>query len=103
MRTTNEEKIWSRSILGVDRAELVRILELGIRAGRFCHIAHTKGHGVMSDKALPLLRADTDKVDSEAVKFWFWLASAAAKRNLKDRYPKASTEKHTVSKPAWGR
>ena len=28
----HEEKTWSRSILGVDRAELIRILELGIRA-----------------------------------------------------------------------
>ena len=28
-------KIWSRSILGVNRAELVRILELGIRSGAF--------------------------------------------------------------------
>ncbi len=35
----DEEKIWSRAILGVDSAELVRILELGISAGCFCHIA----------------------------------------------------------------
>ena len=37
----------------------------------------------MSDKALPALGADADKVGSESVKFWFWLASAAAKRNLR--------------------
>ena len=41
---------------------MVRILELGIRADRFCHIADTEGHGVMSDKALPALGADADKV-----------------------------------------
>ena len=34
---------------------------------------------------------------SESVKFWFRLANAAAKRNLRDSYPKASTEKHMVS------
>ena len=50
---THEEQVRSRSILGVDSAELVRILELGIGASRFCHITDTKGHGVMSDKALP--------------------------------------------------
>ena len=82
---THDEKIQSHSILGVDRAELVRILELGIRPGPFCHIADTKGHGVMSDTALPALGADADKVGSESVKFWFRLASAAAKRNLRDR------------------
>ena len=36
----DEEKIWSRAILGVDSAELVRILELGVRTGCFCHIAN---------------------------------------------------------------
>ena len=41
---------------------MVRILELGMRADRFCHIADTEGHGVMSDKALPALGADADKV-----------------------------------------
>ena len=51
----------------------------------------------MSDKALPALGADADKVGSESVKFWFRLASAAAKRDLRDRYPKVSTEKHPVS------
>ena len=44
-------------------------------------IADTKGHGVMSDKALPALGADADKVGSESVEFWFRLASAAAKMN----------------------
>ena len=51
----------------------------------------------MSDKALPALEADADKEVSESVKFWFRLACAAAKRNLRDSYPKASTEKQTVS------
>ena len=51
----------------------------------------------MSDKALPALGADADQVGSESVEFWFRLASAAPKRNLRNRYPKASTEKHTVS------
>ena len=51
----------------------------------------------MSDKALPALGADADKVGSESVEFWFRLACAAAKRNLRDRYPKATTEKGTVS------
>ena len=66
-------------------------------AGHFCHIADTKGHGVMTDKALPALVADADKVGSESVELWFRLASAAAKRNLRDSYPKTSTEKDTVS------
>ena len=51
----------------------------------------------MNDKALPIPRADADKKGSEAVKLWFRLASATARRSLRDRYPKASTEKHTVS------
>ena len=51
----------------------------------------------MSDKALPALEADADKEVSESIKFWFRLACAAAKRNLRNRYSKASTEKHTVS------
>ena len=56
-----------------------------------------KCHGVKSDKALPALGADADKVDSKSVKFWFRLACAATKRNLRDSYPKASTEKQTIS------
>ena len=56
----DEEKIWSRAVLGVDSAELVRVLELGISAGCFCHIADAKGHGVMRDKALPALRTGAD-------------------------------------------
>ena len=80
---SDEEQVQSRSILGVDRAELVRILELGIRAGRFCHIADTKGHGVMSDKPLLALRADAVQVGSEAFEFWFRPASAEANRNMR--------------------
>ena len=71
--------------------KLVRILELGIRAGSFCHIAD------ISDKALPDLRAGADNVGSKSVELWLWLASASAKRNLGDSNPKASTEKDIVS------
>ena len=46
-----------------------------------CHIADTKGHGVMTDKALPAFGADADKVGSESVELWFRLARAAVKRN----------------------
>ena len=71
----DEEKIWSRAILGVDSTELVRVLELGLSAGCFCHddddyinslsrtsyhIADAKGHGVMRDNALSALRTDAD-------------------------------------------
>ena len=50
--------------------------------------AVTKGHGVMTYKALPALGADADKVGSESVKFWFRLASAAVKRSLRIGTPK---------------
>ena len=36
----DEEEVRPRAVLGVDSAELVRVLELSISAGCFCHITN---------------------------------------------------------------
>ena len=55
----DEEKVGPRGGFSVDGAELVRVLELGVRnTGCFCHIANAQGQGVMSDKAFPTLRTE---------------------------------------------
>ena len=54
----DEEKVGPRAVVGVDSAELVRVLELGISTGCFCHIANAQSHGVKRDKAFPTLRKD---------------------------------------------
>ena len=56
----NEEEVRLHAALGVDSAELVRVLELSISAGCFCHIANTQGHGVVCDKAFPTLQTGAD-------------------------------------------
>ena len=52
----DEEWVRSGAIVGIDRAELIRILELSISAGCFCHITDADSHGIVSDKALSTLR-----------------------------------------------
>ena len=63
----DEEKVRSSAIVGIDRAELIRILELSISAGCFCHITDADSHGIVSDKALSTLRTHADQVGTETV------------------------------------
>lgn len=82
----DEELVWSRAILAIDRAGQVKILKFNISAGRFCHTANAERHGIARDKSAPYpkLRTDADQVDTETVELWLSLPGTAAKRNPRD-------------------
>ena len=55
------------SSVGIDRAELIRILELSISAGCLCHTTDADSLGIVSDKALSTLRTHADQMGTETV------------------------------------
>ena len=87
----DEEKVGPRAVLGVDCAELVRVLELSISTGCFCHISNAQGHGV------PTFRTDADLVGSKSVDLRLRLAGAVTKGDLRDGDSEASMYKDAVS------